>query len=255
LRLLRQVPPISELSQIDPAGRERVRVSRTDVDVLDSQEDFSQDPKFVQARANRTWDGPVYFRPESEPYMTLARASARRDTGVSVAEVNLKFIWDVVSQIRVGKTGNAFVVDGSGRLIAHPDISLVLRKTDLSHLSQLQAARAATDAAEEDVQVAHDLSGRRVLTTHAPVKSLNWQVFVELPVNEAYTPLYDAIRRSALLLLGALLLACVAGLVLARRMAVPIQPRRRRAARIGRRHLGPGREGPAADAPAPAARP
>ena len=28
--------------------------------------------------------------------MTLAMAGARRDAGVSVAEVNLKFIWDVV---------------------------------------------------------------------------------------------------------------------------------------------------------------
>ena len=85
--------------------------------------------------AKKVYYGPVYFRRESEPYMTLAVAGTRRDAGVSVAEVNLKLIWDVVSQIKVGEHGQAYVVDRSGRLIAHPDISLVLRNTDLSRLA------------------------------------------------------------------------------------------------------------------------
>ena len=59
-----------------------------------------------------------------------------------MAEVNLKFIWDVVSRIEVGTAGRAYVVDSSGYLIAHPDISLVLQKTDLSGLPQVRAARA-----------------------------------------------------------------------------------------------------------------
>ena len=62
----------------------------------------------------KVYYGPVYFRRESEPYMTLALAGARRDAGVSVAEVNLKFIWDVVSQIKVGEHGQAYVVDAAG---------------------------------------------------------------------------------------------------------------------------------------------
>ncbi len=74
--------------------------------------------------------------------MTLALAGTIRNAGVIVAEVNLKLIWDVVSQIKVGAHGHAYVVDGQGRLIAHPDISLVLRNTDLSRLAQVQAARA-----------------------------------------------------------------------------------------------------------------
>jgi len=56
--------------------------------------------------------------------MTLALAGTRRESGVSVAEVNLKLIWDVVSQIKVGERGDAYLVDRQGRLIAHPDISL-----------------------------------------------------------------------------------------------------------------------------------
>ncbi len=76
--------------------------------------------------------------------MTLALAGTRKDAGVSIAEVNLKLIWDVVSQIKVGERGHAYVVGAEGRLIAHPDISLVLRNTDMSKLLQVQAARAGT---------------------------------------------------------------------------------------------------------------
>ena len=90
--------------------------------------------------ANKRYYGPVYFRRESEPYMTLAIAGSRREYGVVVAEVNLKFIWDVVSEMKLGMRGTAFVVDSDGRLIAHPDISLVLRNIDLSHLTYVRAA-------------------------------------------------------------------------------------------------------------------
>src|SRR5262249_43457937 len=153
----------------------------------------------------KVYYGPVYFRRESEPYMTLALAGTRRDAGVSVAEVNLKLIWDVVSQIKVGNRGQAYVVDSQGRLIAHPDISLVLRTTDLSRLAKVQAARASgAGQAAEQLQTADDIQGRRVLTAHAHVPPLDWLVFVELPVSEAYAPLIATIERSGLLLMAAL---------------------------------------------------
>jgi hypothetical protein len=102
LRLLRQSAAITELSQLDSSGKEQLRVSRLAMDVVGSQTDLSKDPKFSETVAKKVYYGPVYFRRESEPYMTLALAGTRRDAGVSVCEVNLKLIWDVISQIKVG---------------------------------------------------------------------------------------------------------------------------------------------------------
>jgi len=234
LRLLRQVPAITELAQLDASGREQLRVSRLAMDVVGSGTDYSKDAKFTEAVAHKIYYGPVYFRRESEPYMTLAMAGTRKDAGVSVAEVNLKFIWDVVSQIKVGERGQAYVIDAESRLIAYPDISQVLRNTDMSHLRQVQAARAgASGLSPDEVQEALDLRGRPVLTAHAPVPPLNWLVFVELPRAEAYAPLYGSIERSGALLLAALIFAILAGLLLARRMVGPIQTLRAGAMRIG----------------------
>jgi two-component system, NtrC family, sensor kinase len=236
LRLLRQVPAITELAQLDASGKERLRVSRLAMDVVASGTDFSKEPKFTEAVARKVYYGPVYFRRESEPYMTLAIAGTRRDAGVSVAEVNLKLIWDVVSQIKVGERGHAYVVDAQGRLIAHPDISLVLRNTDMSRLAQVNAARGTTGGeggASERVQESQDIAGRKVLTAYAPVAPLGWLVFVELPATEAYAPLYAALERLALVLLAALGFAVLAGMFLARRMVGPIQALRAGAERIG----------------------
>ncbi len=232
LRLLRQVPAITELSQLDATGKERLRVSRLAMDVIGSNTDYSQEPKFKDAVANKVYYGPVYFRRESEPYMTLAISGTRKDAGVSVAEVNLKLIWDVVSQIKVGERGQAYVVDAQGRLIAHPDISLVLRNTDMSNLSQVKAARGGAGNADL-TQAVQNIQGRSVLTAHAPVPKLGWQVFVELPADEANAPLYSALQRLALILLAALVFAVLAGMFLARRMVGPIRALQVGAARIG----------------------
>src|SRR5262245_48547532 len=145
------------------------------MDVVGSTADFSNETKFTEAVARKVYYGPVYFRRESEPYMTLAIAGTRRDAGVSIAEVNLKLIWDVVSQIKVGERGHAYVVDAQGRLIAHPDISLVLRNTDMSKLVQVRAARAGGGSSpSETVQEAENIEGREVLTAYAPVAPLGW---------------------------------------------------------------------------------
>src|SRR5947207_4405665 len=266
LRLLRLEPPITELAQVDSTGKERLRVSRLAMDVLDSGLDLSKDPKFTEAVAHKVYYGPVYFRRESEPYMTLSLAGTRKDAGVSIAEVNLKLIWDVVSQIKVGERGHAYVVGAGGRLIAHPDISLVLRNTDMSKLVQVQAALAeqvalaeqaalAAQAAQavpgrattppaplvqrvvtsntDSLQGALNIQGQEVLTASAPISPLGWIMFVELPVKEAYASLYLALQRLALVLAGASIFAVLAGVFLARRMVGPIQALRAGAARIG----------------------
>jgi signal transduction histidine kinase/HAMP domain-containing protein len=236
LRLLRQVPAITELSHLDPKGREQLRVSRLAMDVLGSNQDFSGDARFREALARKVYFSPVYFRKESEPYMTIALAGSGEDSGVVAAEANLKFIWDVVSSMKVGKGGYAYVVDAQGRLIAHPDISLVLQKTDLAILPQVRAASAAARSAQDvpaEAAVGRDPQGREVLSAHAPMAPLGWLVFVDLPLAEAFAPIYSSMWRTVVLLLAGLAVAIAASLVLVRRMVSPIRALQTGAARIG----------------------
>ncbi|HEX5864244.1 MAG TPA: GAF domain-containing protein, partial [Casimicrobiaceae bacterium] len=151
---------------------------------------------------------------------------------VTVAEVNLKFIWDVVSRIKIGDKGQAYVVDGNGFLIADPDIGLVLRKTNLSQLPHVKAAIAG-ERSEELALVSTDLAGTQVLTSVAAIQPLDWDVFVEQPVAEVYEKLNASILRTGLLLLAGLVISAIGALALARGMVRPIRTLDEGARRIG----------------------
>ncbi|MBV9172556.1 MAG: HAMP domain-containing protein [Chloroflexi bacterium] len=230
-RLLRQAPAILEVSYVDATGHEQLLLSRVALSEVRSQRDRSQDAAVLGAQAQGTFYGPVYFRDGSEPYMTVAARSGSRNA-IVVAEVNLKFIWDLVAGVQVGKAGYAYVVDREGQLVAHPDIALVLRHPDLSSLAQVQAVDAVNAPS-----VARNLDGRDVLTARAAVNTLGWSVFVEQPLQEAFAPLYASIVRTAVLLVAGLVVAVAASLFVADRMVTPIRALRAGATRIGQGDL------------------
>jgi len=218
-KLLKQAPAVTEVAWLDPSGREQLRVSRLAMDVAGAGTDFSAAPYFREIKPGKTWYGPVYFKRQTEPYMTIARPAGGDSGGVTVAEINLKFVWDVVSKIQIGKAGVAYVADSLGTLVAHPDRFLVLQKTDLSPLTQFKALQEG----QVGPSIATNIKGEHVLTADARISTLNWIVFVDVPLTEAYAPLYASLLRTALLLLAGLAISIVASLYLARRMVTPIR--------------------------------
>ena len=220
LRLLRQVPAISSITLTDETGRERAFISRLGLNRTGRGTDLSMDPAVVGARTNKVWYGPVRYLRDSEPYMTIAIAGNRAAAGIAVAEINLKLIWDVISSIRIGETGLAFVVDDSGRLIAHPDISLVLRGDAGARFSKLVSA---IEAAKGSAVVTNDAEGNSVIATSAPAANVKWIVIAQQPVSEAFASIRAALWRSlALVLIGAVFAVGLA-YWLARRMSGPIR--------------------------------
>ena len=147
LRLMRQLPAVVEVTLVDGNGVERLHVSRADPDNVNSGIDRTNDPAVDGARSHRIWYGPVSLYSGSEPHMTVAVSGARANYGVTVAVINLKLIWDVISAIHVGQSGDAFVLDSAGRLVAHPDISLVLRGENDPAATRLKELQQATIAA------------------------------------------------------------------------------------------------------------
>ena len=169
--------------------------------------------------------------------MTIAMLQSG-GTGVTVADVNLKFIWDVVSQIKIGRAGRAYVVDGQGALVAHPDISLVLQKTSMADLAHVKAAFAGAAGAPEEVTIARDAQGKQVLTAHSMILPVRWAVFVEQPLEEAFQPVQASVQRTLILIFLGVALSVVASVILARRMVRPIRDLGEGATRIGAGELG-----------------
>jgi class 3 adenylate cyclase/HAMP domain-containing protein len=233
--LLRLAPAISQVSYVDRSGNRFVGLSRVATYVPGIPADKYEIEASRLAGPDRPYRSEVYFRDGSEPHMRIGVADHDPSGGITVAEVDLTFIRDVISRIQVGRAGVAYVVDGNGRLIAYPDISPVLQQTDLSDRPQVQAARASDPVgrADRDPVSGRSLDGHDVVSYYQAVEPLGGWVFVEWPLAEAFEPLYESVVRTVLLLAIGLALSALASLALARRMVTPIRALQAGAARIG----------------------
>jgi signal transduction histidine kinase/CheY-like chemotaxis protein len=233
--LLRRLPQVTDLRWIDPGGRERLLVSRTTAGAAQGTPDYSADARFVETRGGGVYAGPVYFRREGEPFISFAVGSSAPAAGVLIAEVDLRFVSQVVSNARVGRSGIAYVVDSRGQLVAHPDLRLVLARTDLAQLPHVADAIARGPTAQFDTR---NLAGAAALAAGVPIARVGWAAFAELPVDEALAPVYAGVARTALLGALGLLGALAASYAMARRMVRPIRALGEGADRIGAGRFG-----------------
>ena len=240
-RLLAIAPAITEAVAIDSDGISRVAVSRL-TRVLDQKIDSALPalklaPTLQLAKEGKSYFGPVYFHRDSEPYMTIAVPIERyvgRVIGTLQVQVNLKYVWDLLSKLKVGTEGYAYAVARDGDLIAHPDISLVLQRLNVAHLDQVRLAfKPRTDGKNPTWTVAKNLHAQKVFSSWSPIPILGWAVFVEQPVEEVYGPLYASLLRTSGFLLVGLGMALVASLLVARRVVRPLETLRSGVERIG----------------------
>jgi len=232
IKLLKVAPAVITIAVLDATGHERFKLSRLKMVRPEDLEDRSTDQAFLQTMEDRSFFGPVYLVQGSEPYMRIAVPIKHFNSviGVLIAEVNLKHIWNVVSEIHVGETGYAYVTSENGDLIAHPDIHLVLEGQNLENLAQVQLA--LNDAPIPLIPQVN-YTDQEVFVAYAPIPHLKWIVFVERLAEEAYAPLYASLFRTAGLLFAGFGMAVLASLLIGIRVVRPLQELRRGVTRIG----------------------
>jgi class 3 adenylate cyclase/HAMP domain-containing protein len=228
-QLLNQVAQVSQLSQLNGQGREQLRLSRTAI-AVSSGTDFSRDPRFTEAVARGVSFSPAAFS-DGLPFMSISIAHSGFNAGVTVADIDLRFLSDFLGDIQVGKATFAYVVDPHGKVLASSARGPEVGK-DVSSLPQV-AALIAPDGAP--LTSGADSDGNSVLTASSTVPKLGWIVFFEQPTAQALSPIRDQLMRVAALLGLGLVVATAAGTLLARRMLVPIK-----ALSTGARKLGAG---------------
>lgn len=233
IQYLRRIAAINEIVLLDYTGREYLRVSRRASDIVRSGKDFSSTDYFQQASSGNPYRSPIYFR-DGFLYMTLAMAAGPKETGVTVVEINLEFLLDGITQIKVGDSGHAYAVNTEGILIAHPEIGLVLKKTSFAELPQVKAAIRDRLNSGQNIVEGRDIDGKKVLTAFGAIPQLGWFVFVEEPLAEAYSPLYDQIIRGALMILAGIIFSVFVSVAIVRRMVKPLHELQNGAALIGR---------------------
>lgn len=228
-RLMKAERAIQTLYWIDPHGQERVRISRMAPDRIGGGEDRSQSPEFLHARADAPWFGPVTFA-VNLPRVVIARRGRLPESGVLAAEVELSELRDIIHETRFGSDGVAYVVDGQGRLLAHPDFLRVLTLTDW-------ATRPPVRTAGRGGLIEFETPEGPMVARVAELSVPGWRLITEQPRAEAYAPVRRALATALLILVLAVLAGSGVGIVLARRVVRPIQQLAEGADRIGEGQL------------------
>ncbi|UCF91024.1 MAG: HAMP domain-containing protein [Desulfobacterales bacterium] len=227
-RLLGIEKAFRHLVLCDAQAQEVAKVSRlSELLSLHVQGPLARDI-FTQVHQNKSYISPVHIDAvTSEPMVIIAVAVTDLlgdFEGALIAEVNLKFMWDLVDGIKVGNKGTAYVVDRKGDLIAFGDIGRVLKGENLNHLREINEFVAGKDWHKEkdEVHLSNGIQDTYVASTFAPLGTPDWAVVIELPAMEAYESLLDQLKLSAVIMLVVFVLAVCTGTYVSRKITRPI---------------------------------
>jgi len=226
-QLLKKDPALTEVVVADADGTEKTKVSAGKIFAPAESAERNSTEIFKRAVRGETFIGRVHIAQNSEPHLSIAlplRGPGEKIAGVVSAEVSLKFLWPMISNIRFGSAGYGYLADGAGRLIAHRDPALVLKGTRLSQAHEVQEFLSHPGAADPTpTDEGYGLTGERVLGTYAPLQRLGWAVVLEEPIEVALADVRVEQSFALLLMIGGLAAGALLILWLSHRITRPIR--------------------------------
>ena len=244
-RLLGLQPAFRRLAVLTPDGRSLAIVSRYAPPASDDSQDVRDMLRFSQAADAdlNAFISEVYIDPvTSEPLVSIRVPvfNPLREVKLTLtAELNLKFMWDVVYQLKVGQTGYAYVVDQDGTILAYRDTSRVLKGESFAHFPTVTAFTSQpASPPPHKAFIYRGLTGAFVVGTYVPLKPLNWAIVTELPWTEAFHDVLWEGLISLFIIGGMALIAAFAGEAVSHRLTVPLVALEETATRIARGERG-----------------
>ena len=229
-KLLGVEPAFRQLVLFDLQQQELLRVSRISKSLSTELMKYDQGEIFSKTNQKESYLSSSVYIDEltSEPMaiMAVPVIDVFGDIkGTLVAEVNLKFMWDLVGGMTIGDSGLAYVVDRRGNLIAFQDIGRVLKGENLANLKEVRefiqsdgTSRGSTDG----LGISQGIQKTDVVSTYLSLGLADWAVVIELPAREAYRSVTQLSLLSALIAFLSFAIALLAGILLSRKIARPI---------------------------------
>ena len=216
-----------QLALLDTQSERLAEISRLSFSGSQQFKDRINPELQEQVQGDQQFISPIYIDDlTGEPLVLLAvevQDAFSDPLGVLVAELNLKFMWDLVDQLEIGETGYAYVVDNQGNLIAFGDTSRVLRGENVAAISEVSKFVENPDQAiTSGAETYTGLNGERVVGSYVPLGNPQWAIVTELPWTEAYQPALQFLIVALATILISSSLAALIGTYIARRLAAPL---------------------------------
>ncbi len=202
---------------LDYKGKELVRISR-DLLVTDSDlKDRSAEEEFmIPSKKAEIYYSPVFYKEQTgEPLINISipiiDIQSMQIKGVIIAGINLKFMLEVLQDIQIGESGTAYILSQNGRVVVHPNPSVVLKGTYMR--------------VPDQAGVITGIQGKKslVASDYMQFGGQTLKIVTELPVSEAEKYAF----RTLLAILGFLVITLIGavtmGYILVRQIIQPIE--------------------------------
>jgi two-component system, OmpR family, sensor kinase len=207
---------LTRLSTFDLSGRRLASSSTGGVTSIETQRAFQA----AVQRRQQVWEiapSPSTGRP-SLLIFTPIRAADRQVVGILGAVIDLETLSGTFERVPVDGGRRAFVVDGYGQVVAHPDEAAVSERRHLPWLGLFDGGRVPGPGTTR-----YTNEGERRVAGFAPVPVSGWVVVVDRLEADVMAPA-EQTYRFALAAIGlSLLLAAIGSLILARTITRPIR--------------------------------
>ena len=205
------------ISLLDNQGKEVLLVSRTE---LEKEEDLGSrsgaDEFLIPVKTGAFYYGPVNFDEKTgEPFIRMSVPIRDLQTQVIkwvlITEMKLSFMWDLVAEMKIGTKGAAYITDLSGRVVVHPNLSLVLKNT------YFKAPALPT--------VMPGILGERAVIAAEKISIGDQALFfvTETPAAEAFAHIHRSILLVGIFIFVILAGAIALGIIVARQIIAPLE--------------------------------
>ena len=167
---------------------------------------------------------PTVSKSTGKPIFTLATPVTDNNgiiTGVAALVINMDFVWGIIQNSTIGKTGYTFATDADGLMIAHPDSSNVF-KTSIYEQDGMDEIFKRFINRENGVQN-YIFNEIPKTAGFACVPETNWGVFLTV-TDEEFLLQANMVRNLVLIVgIGGFVIAMIIFLLFARILTVPIK--------------------------------
>jgi len=180
---------------------------------------YSEAEWFKQAIKSQYFISDVFLGLRGLPhFIVTVRKSFHGEHWVFRATIDFMAFNNLVENVRIGKTGFAFIVNRQGKCQTKPCLDIIPSKTN--YMSLLKNGKRAIEKIY--IVEAKDDFGKKNIYTSAFLKNGDWMLVCQQNKSDAYSDLYRAKKIAALIfLLGGLGIITMA-LLLSRRMVIHI---------------------------------
>ncbi|MEZ4727280.1 MAG: ATP-binding protein [Caldilineaceae bacterium] len=196
-KIRRQYPLFQEIVYLNSQG-EAVTATTAATLLRQKRREIVEAPWFVAIQSGKNYyydDVTVVEAQRPDLVLSIAAPNA----SVIVARVDLFVLWELVANSGFGDSGIAYIVDRSGRIVAHTNRTLAVNQQGVPQRPEWMTAPTSRDIWYGEYR---NLQEERVVGAVAPVPSTDWLVITELAASEAF-----AASRWAYLILGGGMLA------------------------------------------------